>query len=545
MISLKNTIILVICIIISMVLNAQIPTVGLLEHKRGSYDSVYILFSPMYGTKTYLIDKCGRKIHEWESKYLPGMSSCLLPDGRLLRPAVIENQTFTASGKGGLLQMMDWEGNIVWEYKVSTPEICQHHDFEPLPNGNILVIAWEDVSVLAIPSGRNPNYFSGKFFSEKIMEIKPIGKDSGAVVWEWRSWDHIIQDYDSNFPNYGNVSEHPELIDVNYGTFMFLADWLHFNSISYNEHLDQIMVSSLQMNEIWIIDHSTTMAEAASHSGGKYGRGGDLLYRWGNPAAYKMGGKNDQKFFGQHDARWIDKSPPWGDSIMVFNNSNGPVNGKYSSIDIIIPPIYSSGNYHQSLPYLPHNQSWRYISEKKTDFYSGAMSGSQYLPNGNIITCLSTTGSFLEFDKNNNKVWEYKNPVNQSGHVEQGQDPLNNAVFNFNFYPFDYSGFDGQNLKPRGHVELKPYIYDCDLFIGIEENTPDYNVFLPECIIFKNRIIEINTEYSHAAIYDLNGKCLKVIKNQSDIELQEFTDGMYILKVVSGSNTLYHKFMLF
>ena len=49
-----------------------------------------------------------------------------------------------------------------------------------------------------------------------LVEIKPTGKKTGEVVWEWRSWDHLIQDRDKTKPNYGNVSEHPELFDVNY-----------------------------------------------------------------------------------------------------------------------------------------------------------------------------------------------------------------------------------------------------------------------------------------------------------------------------------------
>ena len=57
------------------------------------------------------------------------------------------------------------------------------------------------------------------------------------------------------------------------------ADWLHANAVAYNADLDQVLVNSPELNEFWIIDHSTSSAEAAGHNGGRYGKGGDILYR--------------------------------------------------------------------------------------------------------------------------------------------------------------------------------------------------------------------------------------------------------------------------
>src|SRR5262249_36877966 len=100
----------------------------------------------------------------------------------------------------------------------------------------------------------------------------------------------------------------------------YFPDWTHVNAVSYNPRFDQIMISVRETNEVWIIDHSTTTAEAAAHRGGKYGMGGDILYRWGNPRAYRAASVADQKLFAQHDAHWIPAGLPGEGNLLVFNN---------------------------------------------------------------------------------------------------------------------------------------------------------------------------------------------------------------------------------
>jgi len=120
-------------------------------------------------------------------------------------------------------------------------------------------------------------------------------------------WDHLIQDYDPTRDNYGVVADHPELVDVNgwvEAGKSIHPFWNHMNSIDYNPDEDQIVLSVRGSSELWVIDHSTTSAEAAGHTGGRSGKGGDLLYRWGNPETYDAPGS--QMLFDQHDAQWIE-----------------------------------------------------------------------------------------------------------------------------------------------------------------------------------------------------------------------------------------------
>ena len=114
------------------------------------------------------------------------------------------------------------------------------------------------------------------------------------------------------------------------------------NSIDYNPALDQILLSVRGNSEVWIIDHSTTVTQAAGHAGGRCGKGGDLIYRWGNPAAYGRGAQSAQQLIQQHDARWIPAGLPGAGHITIFNNG---YDRGWSSIEEIAPPIDAAGRY--------------------------------------------------------------------------------------------------------------------------------------------------------------------------------------------------------
>ena len=92
----------------------------------------------------------------------------------------------------------------------------------------------------------------------------------------------MIQDVNSLLPNYGQISAHPELVDINLVQFTNPneGDWLHTNSIDYKPVLDQIVFSSRHLDKIFIIDLSTTTADAASHTGGNSGMG-EIYYNAG------------------------------------------------------------------------------------------------------------------------------------------------------------------------------------------------------------------------------------------------------------------------
>jgi len=294
------------------------------------------------------------------------------------------------------------------------------------------MIAWElKTGAEAIAAGRNPSRLSdGELWADHVIEVAPTGTYGGTIVWEWHSWDHLVQDYDAAKANYGVVADHPELIDINYFQTPG-ADWHHINAIDYNADLDQIVLSVRNFSEIWIIDHSTTTSEAAGHTGGNSGMGGDLLYRWGNPQTYDAGSAGDQQLFGQHDAEWIADGLPGAGNILIFNNGQGRPGGDASSVDEIVPPLLPNGTYSNSSAYGPPAPAWSYAASPPTNFYAMRISGSERLPNGHTLVCDGPAGRFFEVTTSGQTVWEY----DYAG-----------EVFRVERYGADYSGFDGTDL---------------------------------------------------------------------------------------------------
>ena len=519
---------------------ANSQTVGLIQHDAGSLDEGYVLFAPINSTTTYLIDKCGRQLKTWSSSYKAGQSAYLLGDGTLFRTANVNNTTFIAGGQGGRIEKIDWNGNVIWSYTVSDATKCQHHDAKVMPNGNVLIIAWESkTNTEAIAQGRNPSLVLSTIWSEQIIEVQPVGSSSGNIVWEWHLWDHLAQDFDSTKLNYKPIASNPQLLNLNYGANVITSDWIHMNAIDYNPNLDQILLSSHNTNEIWIIDHSTTTAQAASHSGGNSGKGGDILYRWGNPQAYNNGTTADQKFFGQHNANWIESGLPFANQIMVFNNGLGRTGGNYSTVEIINPPV-NGYNYATTLPYLPLTNSWIYNNGNPNSYFANNVSGAQQLSNGNVIMCNGPVGTFTEINSSGTTVWKYISPVKATGIISQGSSPSQNLVFRCSFYPQNYIGFNGHTLIPSTIIENSNIVTDsCVLSLEIDNNFAEKNIK-----IFPNpasESITISGISGKTKIFNCHGNLMwdGIINEKLEINISAFPSGVYFI----NNNNSINKFI--
>jgi hypothetical protein len=179
---------------------------GVRRHEEGAFTG-YTLVTPLRSTRTHLVDMQGEVVHTWESAYPPGNSVYLQDDGTLLRSArEPRGEIFEGGGIGGRIQRLAWDGTVLWDFPYANEQVWHHHDFEPLPNGNVLLIAWERKTrdeVLA--KGRDPALVQdGGLWPDHVVEVKPVGKTSGEIVWSWHIWDHLIQDLDPEKEGYGD-----------------------------------------------------------------------------------------------------------------------------------------------------------------------------------------------------------------------------------------------------------------------------------------------------------------------------------------------------
>jgi len=545
----KKKLIYILLIFSNLTLLSQVNTLGTISLTEEAYDG-YTLFSSY--KNTFLINNCGQVINQWSSDYLPGHSVYILPNGNLIRAGRKDTSTITFGGVGGIVEMFDWDGNLVWEFVYSSDDYRLHHDIYPMPNGNILVLAATVMSnEETILAGRDPNLVSGAgiLYNEQILEIKPIGTNDYSIEWEWNFNDHLIQDYDDTKNNYGVIEEHPEKLDINFLNDRIPAEnWLHVNSIQYDETLDQIVISSRNLSELFIIDHSTTTEEASGDTGGTYGKGGDFLYRWGNPVAYRQGNEDNRTLFGQHFPHIIKPGLKDEGKIILFNNGTDR-EPAFSEVMIFSAPTTSPGiyTYEPDSSYGPEAAEFTYSSNEDNNFTSGILSGAIRLPNENLLICDGNSGRLFEITATNDIVWNYIIPMNNTtGEISSQGDVLEsgNSTFKGIKYSTDYEGFTGKDVTPGDPIESNFNLNTC-LSLSTDNLLNNNITIYPNPVI---DLININTSLTilEVEIYDVLGKRLNYIKvNNRKIDVSGVNSGVYILKIKTEIGIILKKILLY
>ncbi|WP_418502164.1 aryl-sulfate sulfotransferase [Flagellimonas sp.] len=335
-----------------------------LYEKTATYDG-YILVNDAGDNRVYLMDKDVIIVHEWDLQNGIGNDVELLPNGQLLGIFIAEDPKITFGGLGGKIQNINRERATIWNFDYSSIDYITHHDIELLPNGNIITIVWErkteEQASLAGSKLEIP------IFPEAIIEINP---STNEIVWEWHAWNHLVQDYNSSKENYGNIVESPNLIDLNYVTDKG-GDIMHANGLAYDPLNDLIYLSVNFFSEVWVIDHSTSTEVAATHSGGNFGKGGDLIYRFGNPNAYRDN-VSERLFTNNHHPNLFEDG-----KMLIFSNGDELEQSTVYELEL---PIELT---QKSIPNLiTPNILWSFPD---SELYSPKVSGAVRLPNGNTL----------------------------------------------------------------------------------------------------------------------------------------------------------------
>ena len=422
-------------------------------------------YALLYGTdplRVWLADREGRTAFSWAAlgRFATGARPRLRENGNLLM--ILRNPARIAE--------IAPDGRFVWEYPVG----ALHHDFQELPNGNLLLLKHDyRTRAEALAAGAHPQFVPPDGLElDAVLEVRPTGPESGEVVWQWQAWDWLVQDFDPAKPNYGRPSEHPHRIDLNYNLEALhrdhhtrAGDMTHTNALSYNAELGQIMLTVRHFSEIWIIGHGRN-----GGGDGETDAGGGLLYRWGNPRAYGRETDGGQQLFFHHDAHWIAAGRPGAGHILLFNNGDEfPGHQRWSSSvdELALPPAQGRGYgppVAEGAAWPPPRPVWSYAAPFPPDWYALNRSGAQRLPNGNTFIIDSPHGHLFQVTPQGEIVWRYVNPLLGNNQLLRPGEPvparerkitpygealiLDNRVFRSHWYPPDYPGLQFLDLTP-------------------------------------------------------------------------------------------------
>jgi hypothetical protein len=530
----------------------------------------YTLYSVQNSTAAYLIDTTNAVYHTWTfpTTAKTGYSSYLLEGGTLVRSVARTGNSLTGGGMTGEVQKVDWSGNVIWDYTYSSSSYCLHHDICPMPNGNVLMISYEvKTAAQATAAGSSTSI---TMWPDKIIEVQPTGTTTGTIVWEWHVWDHLCQNVDASKSNYySSISDHPELLNINYQT---QKDWMHMNGIDYNDSLDQIVFSSHNLNEFYVIDHSTTTAEAASHTGGNSGKGGDFLYRWGNPASYGMTGTAN--FNVIHDAHWIPSNCPNAGRIVGFNNKG--ISTTQGCVDEIYPP-YNGYNY--SITTGSAFGPSTYTKRTNSSGVTNNMGNSQQLPNGNTLICMALQGYIYEIDPAGTTLWSktatgnvpqafryskcYVTGTPSTPSITQSGDTLTSS--SASAYQWYLNGLAISGATSQTYVATQTGAYEVEItdangclsdlspalnFVTSDISEAELNSGVAIYPNPTNGSVKIQSLFNSAEryevrVFDAYGKLELSAANASDIDLSGYDNGIYNFVIsIEGKGALSRKIIL-
>jgi hypothetical protein len=255
------------------------PT-GLTFHRPSLSTKGYTLLTP-HGDGAYLIDMAGEVVHRWTFQHIKPGYGRLLSNGNLLMtgsdidlpdpppdeptkpPPPLERHVTRLGGYHTNLVEVDWDGNVVWEYK----NPFQHHDFFRFSNGNTMVPEWvelpEELHKGVRGGMKKPRERLPRLLGDDLVEIDPDGKEIRRIH-TWKLLDPVKD------PIYPTLRR---------------WEWSHINAIDINTAGD-IVFSARHNNRVGVISAET----------------GELSFKF-------------TETHGQHHTTWVEDN-----HIQVFDN---------------------------------------------------------------------------------------------------------------------------------------------------------------------------------------------------------------------------------
>jgi hypothetical protein len=451
--------------------------------------SGYLLFSAWPRLEaheyTYLVDIDGNVVHKWKTitPEYQGRGYSMEKTARLTETgSIIQGLSTAGHAYEGerVLQELDWEGNLVWEFSDPREGYRYHHNFKRIWNNHL--DAWTIIFTSQFPMTQEQAVAAGADPSvewnaapDGVVEVDM----DGNIVWQWWSLDHVVQDKNPTWPNYGALAEHPERFNLNWGGGL-RGDFTHQNALDYNRTLDQIVVNNDRMSELYVIDHggSFVVGDFEASKALAAGPKGDIIFRWGNPSLYNSGegpsfnadgnttSEGDQQLFHHHDTQWIKEGLPGAGNFLIFENGSRRA-GPHRSELLEINPY--AGAYPDA-PYLselaaggPAKQVvWSFTSRQPNSLSSRNISGVQRLANGNTFGIAGRHGHAFQVTPDGEVVWEYIVPVMRLSPEDDVtladiykttvSDADDNSVFTAHWIPPDHPGLAGKDLSSQGRI---------------------------------------------------------------------------------------------
>ena len=264
------------------------------------------------------------------------------------------------------------------------------HEIIELKNGNFMGFTFDD-RLGFIPSD---NYMTDAFRSlgyaadDSTLEFMWRGhvitewNKEKEIVWTWNAWDHFsMEDYDNNGFTWWAA--------FNWGGQFY--DWMHSNSIFFDETNDHVYMSTRHLSRITKISYPS----------------GNVIWNMGLPSPYMETGDEsictDLLFSFQHHAQILDNG-----NLLFFDNGN--LSDQLFNIENRISRVIELEVIGDSTC----NVVWEY--NFPPNLFGSAGGGVFVLPNNNklIYTLGDGAGTneptILEIDEYDQLVWELKLP---------------------------------------------------------------------------------------------------------------------------------------